>query len=63
MLFKLIRDFIKVSFNCEKELYYKIQEIKDFYFCSTTNIINEALRDYIKKFEKKKNRIYKEQNK
>lgn len=57
MLFRKVRDFIKVSFNCDKKLYDKLEYIKDVYFCNTTDIINQALREYIERFEKKKSRL------
>lgn len=53
MLFRKVRDFIKISFNCDKKLYDDLEEIKDVYFCNTTDIINQALREYIERFFKK----------
>lgn len=57
MFFKKVKDFIKISFNCEKSICDAIEEIKDDYFCTTTDVINEALREYIKRYYKKKSRL------
>ena len=43
----------KISFNCEKETSKKLDELSEFYFCSKTEIINKALKDYFVKHDKK----------
>lgn len=57
MLFKKRKDFIKMSFNCDIKIYERVEDIKEFYFCNTTDVINEALREYIKKFDKKMEKL------
>lgn len=60
MIFKKYKEIDKISFNCPKELSKKIDEISDFYFCSRTDVINEAIKDFYKKFKRKMDKINKE---
>ena len=61
MLFKKFnKSYDKISVNIDKNLSKKLDEISMFYFCSRSDVVNEALNDYVKKFNKKIDRLNKQ---
>lgn len=54
MIFKRFnRDYDKISANIPKELSRELDDIALFELCSKTDVINEALEEYVKHFKKK----------
>lgn len=56
-IFKRKKESVKISFNCPIEIVEKLEEIKDVEWSSATEIIVKALREHIKKFDKKMSRL------
>lgn len=61
MLFKKFnKSYYKLSVNIDKEVSKRLDEIAMFYFCSKSDIVNKSLIEYIKKFDKKMERLQKQ---
>lgn len=56
------KEVFKISFNCHKELINKIDEMCDFYFCSRTALIIEAINYFYKSYKRKVDRLDKMEN-
>lgn len=56
------REICKISFNCPKEVVKKIDEMCDFYFCSRTALIVEAINYFYKAHKKKLSRLEKRES-
>lgn len=57
MIFKKFnRDYDKISANIDKELSRELDDIALLKLCSKTDIINEALEEYVERFKKKMER-------
>lgn len=56
---KLGIPFKKITVNITKELNDKLENLALFYLCSKTDIVIKALEEYIKKHEKKINKVEK----
>lgn len=51
--------FKKITVNITKELNNRLENLALFYLCSKTDIVIKALEEYIKKHEKKINKVEK----
>ncbi len=52
-------EFKKITFNIDKQLDDKLEDIALFYLCDKSAIIREALKEYCKKYDKKIERLNK----
>lgn len=57
---KFNKSYDKISANIPKDISKRLDEIAMFYLCSRSDIIYEALIDYIKKHDKKLERMEKQ---
>lgn len=52
-------EFKKITLNLEKEQHNRLEEIALFHLCDKSMIIKEALKEYIKKHDKKMEKLKK----
>lgn len=52
-------EFKKITFNLEKDHHDRLEEIALFYLCDKSVIIKDAIKDYIKKHDKKMEKLKK----